>query len=247
MSKNGWIACIIVLIVFLCICICCLTAGLIGAAGFLYNVPDISVDFPIDFGEAGTPTPTPVVIRPTSQGQALTPVSPFTTGTPSSVLPLPTPSEISSPLQVPTDTLLALENTFIPVSDPIELAHRLLHVDNLSPTVDPPASTLQTGIKESFWVSNDDDENFTINATLHKVTPHAYFWIEEGVEFHQRDLTALADAFENQIYPINRDFFGSEWTPGVDGDPHIYILYARGIGEGIAGYFSSADEYPSWG
>ena len=29
----------------------------------------------------------------------------------------------------------------------------------------------------------------------------------------------------------------------MDGDPHIYILYARGLGSNIAGYFSSADEY----
>jgi immune inhibitor A len=243
MSKNGWIACIIVVIVFIIICICCLTAGLIGATGFLSIVPDISVNIPFDFGKAGTPTSTPVVVRPTSLGQASTPGSPFTTGTPSSEAP-PTQFEISSPVLVPTDTLYALENTFIPMSDPIEIAHRLLHVDNLSTTVEPPSSTLQTGVQETFWISNDDNENFAIKANLQNVTPHAYFWIEEGVNFHQRDLNALADAFENQIYPVNREFFGSEWTPGVDGDPHIYILYARGIGESIAGYFSSADEFP---
>ena len=44
------------------------------------------------------------------------------------------------------------------------------------------------------------------------------------------------------MYPTNREFFGSEWSPGIDGDEHIYILYARGIGFSIAGYFSSADE-----
>jgi immune inhibitor A len=243
MSKNGWIACIIVMIVFSCICLFCFTAGLIGIASFLYITPDISSNIPFDFSEQGIPTSTPVVIRPPTQVQAPTPLSTLTPGTPSSEAS-PTPFIISSPVLVPTDTLYALENTFIPVSDPIELAHRLLHLDNLSPTVDPPASTLQTGVQETFWVSNGDDENFTVKATLRNVTSHAYFWIEEGVEVHQRDLTALADVFENQIYPVDRDFFGSEWTPGVDGDPHIYILYARGIGEGIAGYFSSADEFP---
>jgi hypothetical protein len=29
----------------------------------------------------------------------------------------------------------------------------------------------------------------------------------------------------------------------VDGDPHIYLVYARGIGASVAGYFSSPDEY----
>ena len=55
-------------------------------------------------------------------------------------------------------------------------------------------------------------------------------------------LKQLVDTFENQIYPRNRAFFGSEWTPGVDGDPHLYIIYAEGLGSNLAGYFSSADE-----
>ena len=50
-----------------------------------------------------------------------------------------------------------------------------------------------------------------------------------GFDIPPRDLSDLADSFENQIYPTDRAFFGSEWTPGVDGDPHIYILYARGL------------------
>jgi len=31
----------------------------------------------------------------------------------------------------------------------------------------------------------------------------------------------------------------------VDGDPHLYILYARGLGGTVAGYFSPGDEYPA--
>ena len=49
--------------------------------------------------------------------------------------------------------------------------------------------------------------------------------------------------FEEKTYPTNREFFGSEWTPGVDADPHLFILYAGGLGGSVAGYFSSADEY----
>jgi hypothetical protein len=44
-----------------------------------------------------------------------------------------------------------------------------------------------------------------------------------------------------KIYPTTREFFGSEWSPGIDGDEHIYILYARGLGFSVAGYFSSSD------
>ena len=52
----------------------------------------------------------------------------------------------------------------------------------------------------------------------------------------------LADDFEHNTYPTVREFFGSEWSPGIDSDPHLYILLARGLGNSIAGYFSSADE-----
>jgi hypothetical protein len=165
--------------------------------------------------------------------------TPALIGSPTSV-----PELTFSPIYVPTDTLSALETTFIPINDPIELAHRLRQLDNLSPTVAPPGSYYTVGAQQSFWVGNGEVENFRVQATLSYVTDHAYFWIEDGVRYNLRDLSTLADTFENHIYPTDRAFFGSEWTPGVDGDPHIYILYVRGIGDGISGYFSSADETP---
>jgi hypothetical protein len=38
------------------------------------------------------------------------------------------------------------------------------------------------------------------------------------------------------------EFFGNEWIPGIDNDPHLTILNARIPGAG--GYFSACDEYP---
>jgi hypothetical protein len=63
------------------------------------------------------------------------------------------------------------------------------------------------------------------------------------VEYDFDELKALVDEFENNSYPTNRAFFGSEWSPGVDGDLHLYILFANGLGFSIAGYYSSNDEY----
>src|SRR5690606_32786277 len=34
-----------------------------------------------------------------------------------------------------------------------------------------------------------------------------------------------------------------EWNPGVDNDPRLHVLHATGLGDGIAGYYSSADQY----
>ncbi len=142
------------------------------------------------------------------------------------------------------DMLTVLKSTIVPENDVYDLSCRLRRVCNLPRTFPSESVNRQVGEKQSFWVTNlDTNENFQVNATLQYVTPHAYFWIEDGVKYNPADLKALAEAFENKIYPTNREFFGSEWSPGVDGDPHIYVLYAGGLGFSLAGYFSSADAY----
>ena len=62
------------------------------------------------------------------------------------------------------------------------------------------------------------------------VTPHVYFWVEDGVNYNEGEMKSLVDAFEAKDVPHQPGIFGSEWSPGIDGDEHIYILYARGIG-----------------
>jgi len=148
------------------------------------------------------------------------------------------PAAISSSLS----TLSILENTVVPVNDLRDLACRLADKCNIPETL--PSGPFDVGAKQKFWVLNyDTTKNVQVDATLQYVTPHAYFWLEDGVTYNKAEAKALVDAFENKIYPIDREFFGSEWSPGVDGDVHIYLLYARGIGGSVAGYFSSPDEY----
>ncbi|MRS03565.1 hypothetical protein EG832_10155, partial [bacterium] len=42
-------------------------------------------------------------------------------------------------------------------------------------------------------------------------------------------------------YPTDHAMFGTEWIPGVDNDPHLFILYAKDLGESLAGYALSTD------
>jgi hypothetical protein len=70
-------------------------------------------------------------------------------------------------------------------------------------------------------------------------------WVEEGVRVDEGALEAAAELFEEQSYATNRAFFGSEWSPGVDNDPHLSILHATNLGDSVAGYYSSADEFVS--
>jgi immune inhibitor A len=144
--------------------------------------------------------------------------------------------------QVSFETLDTLKNTNVPENDYHNLSCQLQGKCNIPETL--PSGPFKVGDNQTFWVSNSDtDKNFQVNATLEYLTDHAYFWVEDGVDFKQDEAQALIDSFETKIYPTDREFFGSEWTPGVDDDPHIYILYAHGLGGNIAGYFSSADEY----
>jgi immune inhibitor A len=144
---------------------------------------------------------------------------------------------------IPTDTLSLLEQTIVPNNDPRDLACRLQGKCSIPEVVATSAPDRPVGDADKFWVTNTDtNQSFQIDATLQYVTPHVYFWVENGVDFNQKDMQDLVNTFENKIYPTDRAFFGSEWTPGIDGDVHIYILYARGIGQRVAGYFSSADE-----
>ncbi|PWB50277.1 MAG: hypothetical protein C3F13_17590 [Anaerolineales bacterium] len=244
MPKNGWIACIIVVIVLGCVSIFCLTASLIGIARYISIAPTYHFDitsFPV---EDSLPTSTPLVVRPSPiQPQPTTGLQEIPQGSqnPGNT---PAPHVDSRPVSVTTETRDALKIASIPINDPADLAHRLLGLDDLSTTSTPPPGFFSVGDQQEFWVGNDESDNFKVSATLRYVTDHAYFWIENGVRYRERDLKALANAFEDRIYPTNRAFFGSEWTTGIDGDPHIYILYARELGDENAGYFSSSDEYP---
>lgn len=153
-----------------------------------------------------------------------------------------TPGVNDNPGSIDTETLETLRNTIVPINDPADLAKRLKGILSIPLPPDTPQKVHRVGASDTFFVKDVDTAGtFTVDASLRFITPHVYFWIEDGVDFDQEALRKLSQAFENKIYPTNREFFGEEWSPGIDGDEHIYILLARGIGSGIAGYFSSVD------
>ncbi|UYN88724.1 MAG: immune inhibitor A [Anaerolineales bacterium] len=154
----------------------------------------------------------------------------------------PTPNVVINNDPASDETLRVLEQTIVPENDPADIASRLQGILSIPDSV-PYAGPSSVGDQKSFYVTNSDTNETSLrNATLRYAGDIVYFWIENGVNFDQGDLERLARAFETQMYPINRSFFGSEWSPGIDNDPHIYILYTTGMGFNVAGYFSSADE-----
>lgn len=153
------------------------------------------------------------------------------------------PSEPALNLGRAQEMLDELSNTIVPINSPIELAERLGGIPDVPRVVAEDAEDIPVGTMKTFWAANlDTISHFQLEAELVYARPHVYFWIQEGVKFDLEDVQALVDTFEDQIYPTTREFFGSEWSPGVDGDEHLYILYARNLGAVTAGYFSPSDE-----
>jgi len=163
--------------------------------------------------------------------------------------PAPTPAITSEPAgDLGAETEALLEMTIVPVRDLHELAIRLR---GLSPdterTINPGGSPdYAVGTRRLFNVSNaDTNEQFEIHAVLEYKTEHVYMWVEENASFDRNDLVAAAEFFEEHTYPTNRAFFGSEWSPGVDNDPHLSILHAYDLGSTTAGYYFSPSEFIS--
>lgn len=142
-----------------------------------------------------------------------------------------------------TEQLLAATN--MPMRDLRDLALRLKpNVGEIPNVVNAKPPSYKVGDVISFWTENSDSQtHHHISATLQYMTPHVYMWVEKGVTLDQKALVASADRFETKTYPTDREFFGSEWSPGVDNDVHLSILHARDLGENIAGYYSSSDEF----
>ncbi|HPK27100.1 MAG TPA: immune inhibitor A [Anaerolineaceae bacterium] len=207
---------VLLIVLSLCVVVACgLTfAGLVHLGTLLETHPEVFSDTPT-LSTQQTDTPTALPTQPLE------------------------PEEIDN-IQANLEALLT---EVVPINDPIDLAERLGGKENVPSTLPDPEAPYQVGAEKTFWVTNtDNNENFQVQATLRYLGDNIYFWIENGVRYQEPDLRQLADAFDQEIVPTNREFFGMEWNPGVDDDPRFYVLYARGLGSSLAGYFSSADE-----
>ncbi len=226
MSQKQFITLLVLIIVLFW----CAMIVACGSTVFIYRA--------IQKDQSYQEIPTPVATPPLAATP--TPVPPTATPFPS---PTPAAGAPSHP-QVTTEELI--RSVEVPPNDPIDLAARLLpELGQVPRVVNPTPPSYEEGDIIEFWVSNSDtDENWQIQAELVVKGEHVYMWREVGTRVKTKDLRKAAKFFDEHIYPTDRAFFGSEWTPGIDNDPRLHVLHARGLGTDIAGYFSSADEIP---
>ena len=231
-NKKSWLA----ILAGLTIACCCVSTLGAGAAGYL-------ILNNTDFGLPNSPA------RPTNSARPAgtrTPVRPTLTPRPLQRTPLPT----AIPGEATTGTLEMVSNAVLPREDLSSLAVRYKGISEAETVVTckTAAPEFEIGATRSFTLSNqDNDTQFSIQAKLEYKTDHVYMWVEtspEKLRLNTRNLKKAGDSFENGIYKVNRDFFGSEAQPGVDCDQRLVVLHASGIGKSVGGYFSSPDGFP---
>lgn len=106
------------------------------------------------------------------------------------------------------------------------------------------------GSTAQFWVNDGgfaDTGDHLETATLQRVAPHAYFYVDNAAPLSASDLTALSDTFSNTIYPRVTAAFGPEHEPGVDGADRVYVVVSPVIGQSndVLAYFWARDDVPS--
>lgn len=254
MERPNRTLLIVLIVAALLVCCYCAVIGGVGALFFgslrSNERPQASITSVITrvVPAAGTSAMAPA---PTFAGRTATPRAgaPAATALPTPAIPTrpvapPAAATAPAPESIQDETAM-LQASEMPEANPRLLAMRFKPgVGAIPEVVTNTAPIYNVGDKRNFWISNSDtQEHKAITARLKYMTDAVALWVEEGVNFDQDDLQASADRFTARTYVTNREFFGSEWNPGVDNDPRLHILHARGLGENVAGYYSSSDEY----
>jgi immune inhibitor A len=201
----------------------------LGATLFLLNRTPSPTSDP-------TPQASPTVV---AQAGQTAPTSP--TAETGNTTPAPTTGISEDAAMQTLDTLNSVK---VPPRDLPDVVARLKlkAATSLPRTTEPRSGGYRQGDITIFFVHDIAAKNYyTITARVELVTANAYWYVHTDVPVERAALGRAADLFEESIYPTNTRIFGTEWKPGVDGEPRITVLLASI--PNVGGYYSSADEY----
>ncbi len=266
MDQNSKISLIVLASISAVLILACCCAILVMAGAAVWINAAVTPATTITRTSLSTLAPLPTfTAAPTTTRASLATPQPLVTATPRKTLvaqtvaptatraatraATPTLTRTPRPTTAPSgqmSTEQQLLTVILPQRDMRLLAERLKKTGPIPQVVHANPPVYELGQESTFWVGNVDTmEHVQITARLEYITPHLYVWVEKGQKFNRQSLIRSADKFESQSYPTNREFFGSEWSPGVDNDVRLHILHSSGerMGSSVAGYYSSADEY----
>lgn len=158
------------------------------------------------------------------------------------VLARPATAQEGAPRPSADEPLRRIE---LPARDPMDLAVRFGRVadEDIARVVSAEPLAAAIGRVDRFWVLARGPERYhEISAVLRHIGDHAYWYVEQGLSVEPSTLRQAAMIFDQRLYPLVRRYFGTEWLPGIDGDPRLTILLAEF--PSVLAYHSSSDEYP---
>lgn len=198
---------------------------------------NIDIPYPDEPPPARTPTTAPAT---TAAPPAITAaVTAAAQPSATSAAALPTAAPGTNPLA----DRAALDATLLPRRDAVQLAVDYGRTDSLERTVSVRPPDRNVGDREEFVLTDiPNNRYYTTTAILVVALEHVLMYVEEGLSVDEAALERSAREFNDTIYDFNRQTFGEEWSPGVDGDPRLTVLNARI--PGVGGYFSGSDELP---
>ncbi len=163
----------------------------------------------------------------------------------SNVIPTPTPEPQPKLRPAPGRTERTTQFVDAPDRDLFRLTKELVPGSGAIPrTVEGGPVEYSIGRTDTFWlVDLINTEAYQSTFELVLVTPNANWYVEQNLAVSLSGIERSAARFEEDIYPAVTQVFGNEWNPGIDNDPRLNILNAKL--SGVAGYFSSTDEYPT--
>jgi hypothetical protein len=117
---------------------------------------------------------------------------------------------------------------------------------------------LKAGETQDLWVITQFDpttpKEVRVRAEVMEVGQHCYVLLDQAAATRTATREALrarageiARTFDETVYPTNTRLFGSEPSPGIDGDPRVFILLTPAVGDygrdTTLGYFSQRDAF----
>ena len=217
-----------------------LLAMLLAACGVIGDLPIPGLPGGDDAGDAeaaedSESSAADVTEEPEDATSSDVPVEPAATAQPTRV---PQPSEITAEAMA---TALLLNNP--PAFDAFEwgVSLGLLEANESRTRTDSPR--WEVGDTEPFRVG---PSAASTPAEVVVVSSDLLIWVDvtDSEELTAETMQPVAIALQESVIEPLREVAGNEWSPGMDGDSRIHIVFVHGLGAGVQAQFGLLDEYP---
>lgn len=141
-------------------------------------------------------------------------------------------------------TLAAAAQALLPPADRYDIARRLQGIAAI-PALPSRAPTRQVGERQRFFVSNTQTNQVVeVEAVLRAAGEHVLVWVDAASDVTDQAAQGFANRFDTTVYQPVRALWGSEDTPGIDGEARVHVLFTVATSPGVAGYFAGQNTYP---